>query len=72
MDGVYDNPEMRDLADRHMSRLPMGALGAIADVTTKVTDTVTKAEVDAIADWKAKKIGDFALLERLQGLRQRP
>ncbi len=71
MDGVYDNPEMRDLADRQMSRLPRGALGAIADVTVKVTDTVTKAEVDAIADWKAKKIGDLELLERLQGLRQR-
>ena len=54
-----------------MSRLPTGALGAIADVTVKVTDTVTKAEVDAIADWKAKKIGDLELLERLQGLRHR-
>ena len=52
--------------------LPMAALGAIADVTVKVTDTVTRAEVDAIADWKAKKIGDFAFLKRLQGLRQRP
>ena len=38
----------------------------------KVTDTVTKAEVDAIAAWKAKEIGDMDLLERLRGLRTRP
>lgn len=33
---------------------------------------VTKAEVDAIAAWKAKEIGDMHLLERLRALRTRP
>ncbi len=69
MDGPYDNPEMKDLADRQMSRLPQGALGALKDATVTVTDKVSKAQIDLMADYNTGRIGDFAFLEALNKLR---
>lgn len=68
MDGRYDNPEMMELAARQSRALPKGALEAILDPTVKVMDNVTKAEVEMVAAWKAKQIGDFELVDGLRRL----
>ncbi len=60
---------MRDLADRQMSRLPNGALGALRDASVKVSEIVTKDDIDLLERWKSGKIGDFDLFEALKKLR---
>jgi hypothetical protein len=65
MDGPYGFPEMKDLADRQMSRLPNGALGALKDSSVTVGSKVSRAQIDLMADYNARKIGDFDFVKAL-------